>query len=81
MPIKHYRNLLLCHLPRRTAKAWMADGKELCRQPWTAKGDGKVGDGKELRCRLLRAADGKGAFAISSGWQRRRTVINALLLR
>ena len=59
----------------------MADGKDLCRQPWTAKGDGKVGDGKELRCRLLRAADGKGAFAISNGRQRTQTAKISLLVR
>ena len=36
------------------------------RQGWrTAKGSGKVGYGKELLCRLLSEADGKGAFAIS----------------
>ena len=36
------------------------------RQGWrTAKGFGKVGIGKELLCRLLFEADGKGAFAIS----------------
>ena len=62
----HYRNQLLCRLPRRTAKACTADGKGLCRQPRTAKGSGKVGYGKELLCRLLSAADGKGTFAISS---------------
>ena len=43
----------------------MADGKGLCRLPRTAKGSGKVGYGKELLCRLLFEADGKGAFAIS----------------
>ena len=45
----------------------MADGKGLCRLPRTAKGSGKVGYGKELLCRLLSEADGKGAFAISGG--------------
>ena len=34
----HYRKQLLCRLPRRTAKARKADGKDLCRQPRTAKG-------------------------------------------
>ena len=58
-----------------------ADGKGLCRPPRTAKGDGKVRFDKEVLCRLLRAADGKGAFAISSGRQRVQTAINALLLR
>ena len=48
----------------------MTDDKDLCRQPRTTKGDGKVRDGKEVRCRLLWAADSKGAFAISSGRQR-----------
>ena len=38
--VVHYRNLLLCHLPRRTAKAWMADGKELA--------DGKVADSSSV---------------------------------
>ena len=37
----HYRNQLLCHPPRQTAKAWMADDKGLCRLPRTAKGAGK----------------------------------------
>ena len=62
---KHYRNQLLCRLPRQTAKARMADGKGLNRLPRTAKGSGNVGIGKELLCRLLFEADGKGAFAIS----------------
>ena len=61
----HYRNQLLCRLPRQTAKARMADSKGLCHLPRTAKGSGKVGIGKELLCRLLFEADGKGAFAIS----------------
>ena len=44
----HYRNQLLCHLPRQTAKAWMADGKGLCRPPSmplpSVVADGKVAD-------------------------------------
>jgi len=52
------------------------------RQGWrTAKGSGKVGYGKELLCRLLPDADGKGAFAISGGRQRKPTAINSLLVR
>ena len=77
----HYRNQLLCRLPRQTAKARMADGKGLCRLPRTAKGSGKVGIGKELLCRLLFEADDKWAFAISSRRQRKPTAINALLVR
>ena len=77
----HYRNQLLCHQPRRTAKARMADGKGLCRPPRTAKVDGNVRGGKGLHCRPLRTADGKGAFAISCRRQRILTAIIALLLR
>ena len=63
----HYRNQL--------------DGKGLCCLPRTAKGSGKVGYGKELLCRLLSEADGKGAFAISGGRERKPTAINVLLVR
>ena len=59
----------------------MADGKGLCRLPRTAKGSGKVGYGKELLCRLLFEADGKGAFAISGGRQRKPMAINSMLVR
>ena len=58
-----------------------ADGKGLCCMPLTAKGSGKVGIGKELLCRLLSEADGKGAFAISGGRQRKPTAINVMLVR
>ena len=77
----HHRNQVLCRLPWQTAKARMANDKGLCRLPRTAKGSGKVGYGKELLCRLLSEADGKGAFAISGGRQRKPTAINSLLVR
>ena len=54
----------------------------LCRLPWrTAKGSVKVRSGKQLLCRLLYEADGKGAFAISSRRQRKQTTKIALLVR
>ena len=77
----HYKNRLLCRPPRQTAKARKADGKGLCRLPRTAKGAGKDRIGKDLLCRLLLDADGKGAFAISGGRQRKPTAIKSLLVR
>ena len=77
----HYRKQLLCRLPRRTAKARKADGKDLCRQPRTAKGSGKEGYGKQLLCRLLPGGGRQRLFAVCGGWQRGRTAIFALSVR
>ena len=62
--IMHYRKQLLCRLPWRTAKARKADGKDLCRQPRTAKGSGKEGYGKQLLCRLLPGGGRQRAFGL-----------------
>ena len=77
----HYRKQLLCRLPRRTAKARKADGKNLCHQPRTAKGSGKEGYGKQLLYRLLPGGGRQRLFAVCGGRQRGRTAIIALSVR
>ena len=58
-----------------------ADGKDLCRQPRTAKGSGKEGYGKQLLCRLLPGGGRQRLFAVCGGRQRGRTAIIALSVR
>ena len=58
-----------------------ADGKDLCRQPRTAKGSGKEGYGKQLLCRLLPGGGRQRAFAVCGGRQRGWTAIIALSVR